>query len=396
MESSFIRKPNGLESFFIDLDAGGSNMTIHFYLELDRKPNVHRLRKAFEQTLRIDKGMDMRFYKNAWYTVTIPHECPVIDVEGYDLEKYVPSHLDYTKSTIDIKVLHATLSNTWYLCFDFFHGVSDGRSCVQFIYDFFDVLNKRRIRDPEFSMNVAEIIPKHSESKKGKIHQAFSIISKCAPSQWHVKTEGRDKTVVLRHESTLRGISAHYAGVVSTLFKNKSAKMIIPVDIRRYSDRKDKSLYGNIFAPMFFDAAKHPKWQDAYDAIWKFAKHQHTLRRLLRKLNLYARIPVRLRQFVIRKAVPFVMSRKNFIFCALVSSLGNIESQRLITQDFSVRDVSATFISFPFAAFSVISLQYEGHTKTTISWHSKRVPKQAVNSLIEGINECMEKQAIKA
>ena len=369
-------------------------MTIHFYLELDCKPNVHRLRKALEQTLRIDKGMDMRFYKNAWYTVTVPHECTVIDVEGYDLERYVPSHLDFTKSTIDLKVLHATLSDTWYLCFDFFHGVSDGRSCIQFIYDFFDVLNKRKVRAPEFSMNVADVIPKQ-KSKKGKIRQAFSIASKCAPTQWKGKSEGRDKTVILRHDSTVRGISAHYAGIVSTLFSKKSAKMIIPVDIRRYSDRKDKSLYGNIFAPMFFDAAKHPKWQDAYDTIWKFAKHQDGLRRLLRKLNIYGRIPVKPRQFVIRKAIPFVMSRKNFIFCALVSSLGNIDNGRLTTQDFSVRDVSATFISFPFAAFSVISLQYEGHTKTTISWHSKRVPKHVVNNLIDGINECMEKQALE-
>ena len=61
MCQSFIRKPAGLESFFIDLDAGGCNMTFHFYLKLDKKPDIDRLRNTFNRILSEHKGMDMKF-----------------------------------------------------------------------------------------------------------------------------------------------------------------------------------------------------------------------------------------------------------------------------------------------------------------------------------------------
>ena len=391
MESGFIRKPSGLEAFFTDLDAGGSNMTIHFYLELTQKPDVEHLREAMRKLLDTHKGANMRFYKNAWYTSSHDCECPVIDVEGRDLSSYTPARLDYRAKTVDVKVLHATVSDAWYLGFDFFHGVMDGRSAVQFMYDFFDVLNGREYLTPEFKYNVYELLKKKKNTESRKVHNAFTVFSNCAPSHWRGKKKGKDKTITVSYEKTVRGISAHYARTISQLFKKRSAKMIIPVDARRYMGEENKSLYGNLFVPLLLDTAKYPTWAETQDEIWHFVKHRAQIRALARQFNVYRQIPTKPRQFVIRKAIPWVMSRKKFVYCALVSSLGVIDSRRLSCDAFEAKDCSASFISFPFAAFTVVSLQYNGRTNTSISWHSGRVPQKTVNELVSAINECMKK-----
>jgi len=390
MDSGFIRKPSGLEAFFTDLDAGGSNMTIHFYLELTQKPDVDRLREAMRKLLGTHTGANMRFYKNAWYAVSHDCECPVIEVEGRDLGAYTPARLDFHTKTVDLKVLHATTSDAWYLCFDFFHGVMDGRSAVQFVYDFFDVLNDREYLEPEFKLNVYELLKKKKKTESRKVHNAFTVFSNCAPSQWRGKKRGKDKTITVSHEKTVRGISAHYARTISQLFKKRSAKMIIPVDVRRYMGEENKNLYGNLFVPLLLEAAKYPTWAETQDEIWHFVKHRAQIRALAKHFNIYGKIPTKPRQFIIRKAIPWVMSRKKFVYCALVSSIGAIDSSKLSCDAFAVKDCSVSFISFPFASFSVVSLQYDGRTNTSISWHSGRVPQKTVNELVKAINECMQ------
>lgn len=390
MDNGFIRKPSGLEAFFTDLDAGGSNMTIHFYLELTQKPDVDRLRESMRKLLGTHTGANMRFYKNAWYAVSHDCECPVIEVEGRDLSAYTPARLDFHTKTVDLKVLHATTSDAWYLCFDFFHGVMDGRSAVQFVYDFFDVLNDREYLEPEFKLNAYDIMKSKRKAEDHKVHNAFTVFSKCAPSQWRGKKRGRDKTITVSHQKTVRGISAHYARTISTLFKKKSTKMIIPVDVRRYMGEEDKNLYGNLFVPLLLETAKFPTWAETQDEIWHFVKHRTQIRALAKQFDIYRRIPIKPRQFVIRKAIPWVMSRKKFVYCALVSSIGAINSEKLSCDAFSVKDCSVAFISFPFAAFSIVSIQYDGRTNTSISWHSGRVPQKTVNELVKAINECMQ------
>ena len=78
MIEGFIRKPTGIEAFFIDLDAGGCNMTFHFYLKLDKKPDPERLKAAMKQILSTHQGINMKFYKDAWYASSYSHECPII------------------------------------------------------------------------------------------------------------------------------------------------------------------------------------------------------------------------------------------------------------------------------------------------------------------------------
>ena len=397
MTEGFIRKPTGIEAFFIDLDAGGCNMTFHFYLKLDKKPDPERLKAAMKQILSTHQGINMKFYKDAWYASSYSHECPIVEINDSDLSSYTPCRLDYHQNTVDLKILHANVSDTWYLCFDFFHGVADGRSGMQFIYAFFDVLNNREVLEPEFKLDPCELI--NTDAKKTEKHchgSTFTVIPQCAPAHWNAIKKGEDKTMILSHDGSLKGISAHHSAIVSGLFGKKSSKMIIPVDIRRHADTQDKAMYGNLFVPMFLETSALSASSEIHNEIIKFVKEKSLLMKIAKKLNIYCIFPTKLRQTVIRGAIPLVMGSKKFIYCALVSALGTVDSTRLTCEDFAVNDYAATFVSFPFTAFTVISVQFDGHTNTTVSWHSGRVPLSTVDTLVCKLDECMNAQAVCA
>ena len=393
VKNTFIRKPSGLEAFFIDLDECGCNMTFHFYLELDKKPDLAVLNKAMQQMLKTHSGVNMKLHRNAWYTTSYNPSCKIIDVVGKDLEYYKPSRLNFHKHTVALNVLHATVSDTWYLCFDFFHGVVDGRSGIQFVYDFFDVLNDRKLPDMEFTLKDRELV--HDTKKaawKKNSRPAFTVLPECAPTDWHAGKKGEAKTAILRHDGTIRCAAARFSDLIGRHFGKKSAKMIIPVDVRRHAGDTDKAMFGNLFIPMFLDVKSCEAWSDMRNEIIDFVKQKPRLMSVAEKLNIYTKFPAKLRQTVIRTAIPLVMASKKFIYCALVSALGNIDSEKLMSDAFNVLDYTVTFVSFPFTAFTVISLQFKGHTNTTVSWHSGRVPEQTAHDLMEDINECMDSQ----
>ena len=80
------------------------------------------------------------------------------------------------------------------------------------------------------------------------------------------------------------------------------------------------------------------------------------------------------------------MRSRRFICCALVSPIGTIDVKQIETSSFQVEDIAVTFVAFPFTAFTVTSVQFNGRTNTTISWHTGRVPKHTVSNLIENID----------
>lgn len=394
MEDMFLRKPSGLEAFFIDLDECGCNMTFHFYLELDQKPDVDLLNIAMERVLQTHEGINLKLCRNAWYTSSYIPPCRQIEVAGKDLSFYKPSRLDFHKHTIALNLLHATQSDTWYLCFDFFHGAVDGRSGIQFVYDYFDVLNHREHPELDFTLSDCELVQDHQKPEWNDRRPAFTVLPECVPHDWCAGRKGEARTAIIRSKGTIRSASARLSDLVGRLFGNKSAKMIIPVDVRRHADDTNKAMYGNLFVPMFLDVKTCKAWSDMRNEIMDFVKQKPRLAAVAEKLSIYCKFPPKLRQAVIRTAMPPVMSSKKFIYCALVSALGVIDSERLKSDHFSVTDCTVTFVSFPFAAFTVISLQFEGHTNTSVSWHSGRVPEEAAHILVDDINEYMCSQAL--
>lgn len=394
MQDVFVRKPSGIEAFFIDLDECGCNMTFHFYLELDQKPDVPMLNDAMRRMLDTHSGINMKLYRNAWYTTSHVPECRVIEVAGKDLEHYKPSRLDFHKHTVALNILHATQSDTWYLCFDFFHGVVDGRSGIQFVYDFFDVLNDRKLPEMDFTVSDCELVHDEHKPEWNDSRPAFTVLPECAPSDWCAGQKGENHTAFLRSKGTLRSAAAHLSELIGRRFGNKSAKMIIPVDVRRHADNTEKAMFGNLFVPMFLDVKACSALSDMRKEIIDFVKQKPRLMTVAEHINIYSKFPAKLRQTVIRAAIPLVMASKKFIYCALVSALGNIDSEKLMSDAFNVLDYTVTFVSFPFTAFTVISLQFKGRTNTTVSWHSGRVPEETANILMEDITERMNNQVV--
>ena len=396
MQDVFVRKPSGIEAFFIDLDACGCNMTFHFYLRLDKQPNTAVLNAAMRKLLETHGGMNMRFYRNAWYTTSYIPECRVYEVEGEDLQSYKPCRLDFRKHTVDLKILHATISDAWYLCFDFFHGVADGLSGVQFVYNFFDPLSDRTLPEVSFTVSDCQLVKDEHKPEWNGERPAFTVFPKCEPSTWITKKNGEARTTVIHTHSSIRHAAARFSDVVGSYFGGKSAKMIIPINVRRFAGSSSKAMFGNLFVPMFLDVKTCDSLKSIHKRIVNFVKRKPRLMAVARQMDIYCHLPTKLRQAVIGFFIPIVMASKKFIYCALVSTLGEIDSERLKTDHFGVDSVAATFESFPFTAFSVITLQFKETASTCVSWHSGRVPDEVANSLVGDLAECLESEAAMA
>ena len=381
---TFVRKPSCLESFFIDLDDCGCNMTFHYYLQLDRKPSIELL----DRTLRImltttHKGINLQYHDDqTWHIADEIPSVYVTEADNDDVYMLEAHHLDCRKQTLSLNVIH-TRSDLWFLCFDFFHGAVDGRSGIQFMYDYFAALNGKDNRSSEFAMMDSDLVP--VEHKFG---------SKKLPIPcWPVHTlkrglptgVGTDQTLLLRTMTCTRSMAAKLANAVATCFNNH-AKMIIPVDLRRFG-ANNKTLFGNLIVPIFVDANTNRRIEDLRTEILSYVKDQSLLSATLNSLFFYNKINPKLRVSVLRRLIPVVMASKKFIICALVSPVGEIKSENLVCPEFSTEDVVLTFISFPFTAFTVASIQFKGQTNTTISWHSGRVTQAVANKLAYSIDK---------
>ena len=80
MDNTFVRKPSGIEAFFIDLDECGCNMTFHFFLCLNKKPSLDLLNNALEKVLRTHSRINMKLDHDLWYLSDYIPECSIIEV----------------------------------------------------------------------------------------------------------------------------------------------------------------------------------------------------------------------------------------------------------------------------------------------------------------------------
>ena len=392
MVEEFVRKPSGIEAFFVDLDAGGCNMTFHFYLELDKEPDVELLNATMRKMLETHKSINMKLYRNLWYSSSYIPECRIIDVDCEDVTAYKACHLDFRRNTVALNVLHVIKKNAWYLRFDFFHGVFDGLSGIQFVYNFFDVLNGKDLPELDFTSHNYYLEEDVEAADGNGERQAFTVLPKCEPAGWNTAKQGSSVTAIISCERPIRCAAARFSEIIGSYFSGKSAKVIVPVNVRKYLRKINtaKEMFGNLFVPMLVDVKLCKSWSHLHSKIIDFVKHKSRLKRVAEKLKIYRRFPAKLRQAVIRWAIPIVMSSKKFIYCALVSSLGKIDHERLTSKSFNIKDYLVTFDSFPFTAFSVITLQFKNKTNTSVSWHSGRVSANIAQSLVNDIARSFE------
>lgn len=377
-----MRKPSSLESFFIDLDECGCNMTFHYYLQLDCKPSVALLQRTLQTMLATThKGINLKYKNYVWYLADYVPTVSVIEAESDDVYSLEPHHLNHYLQTLALSVIH-TPSDLWFLCFDFFHGALDGRSGILFMYDFFAALNGSSTQTNEFALLDYDLVPlEYNNSKK----LSFPCWPTCKLKRGLPSAVGKDQTMVVQTSSCTRSMAAKLSNAVASCFSRR-AKMIIPVDIRRFG-AVGKTMFGNLIVPIFVDANTSRRIDDLRTEILSYVKDKSLLSAALKSLFFYHKINPKLRISVLRRLIPMVMASRKFIFCALVSPVGEIRREALTCPAFSATDVFVTFVSFPFTAFTVTSIQFGGHTNTSVSWHSGRVSQAVANRLAYSIDQ---------
>lgn len=380
MEKTFRRKATAMESFFMDLDDGGCNMTIRFFLQLDRQPALALLDDAMQSMLRSHPSVNLKYQNRVWRISREVAPCRVIEADTEDVYNAATTKLDFRRQTLALNVIH-TKNDSWFLRFEFFHGAMDARSGIQFIYDFFATLNGKQTEAAEFSLRDRDLIPRrYSRCKLAPIPSW----PKCSLKDGKPTGREEEKTVMLRTEAVATSMAARLAGAVGQCFQGR-APMVIPVDVRRFSTEQ-KNLYGNLFVPIIVDAnSDRPIEQLRSEISAKARKKQH-LSAILNSIGFYRAVPERLRKFAVRHMVHGLGMYPQFVCCALVSPLGRLEEERLQAEAFRVVDAAAICDAFPVCAFTVGAVQYGEHTNTTIAWNTGRVPRETVEKLMHTID----------
>lgn len=382
---TFVRKPSSLESFFIDLDDCGCNMTFHYYLQLDQKPSLELLDRTLRSMLTTThQGINLKYLNQSWYLADHIPSVYVSEANSDDVYTLEPHRLDCRKQTLALSVIH-TCSDLWFLCFDFFHGAVDGRSGIQFIYDYFAALNGKNSLSNEFALIDHDLVP--LERKLGSKKLPIPCWPICKLKRGLPSGVGTDQTMLLRTAACTRSMAAKLSNAVASCFHQR-AKMIIPVDLRRFGV-SGKSMFGNLIVPVFVDANSSRRIEDLRKEILSYVKDKSLLSAGLNSLFFYGRINPKIRVAVLNKLIPLVMASKKFICCALISPVGEINSEALTCPTFSATDAFVTFVSFPFTAFTVTSIQFNGQTNTTVSWHSGRVSQAVANRLAYSIDQSL-------
>ena len=379
MNPRFVRRRSCIEALFTDFHDTGLNMTFRYYLRLDRMPQVSILEQMLGDALVAHPDVNLRLHKGAWYRSDFLPPCDTREV-GADVCEDAPDRLDFRKHTLAMHLLH-TPSDDWYLAFDFFHGVVDGRSALHFLYGFFRAEGVAT-EASDGSLTHVSLLPGREAGRRPFRVPWMPLVR---AKDWQPRAKGSYRTVSVTGAACPRGASERLTRRVGACFCGKRATTVIPIDLRPFG-QKDVFLLGNLILPVLTDPFRYEQGQlqsrlreDARD----WALHAGTSA----GIAFYGRLPRWLTRMGLRMTMPIFQRIPRFVCAGVVSPVGTVAHQRLRCPHFAAVDMLAAFTATPLNAFTVVSLQFDGHSSTTVSWHSGRVPDHVARKLADVLAE---------
>lgn len=384
MASDFVRNPTCIECLYMDIDDCGYNMTFGYVLTLNEKPLLSMLNEAFAKTAASLDGVNLKFKRNAWYKSDFLPECTVRELEGEDLTAYKMTKINYRTHTVMLSVLHLADKDKWFLCFEFFHGAVDGRCALEFIYDFFAVINWKTPPKRTFSVVDMDIISQNEDKK-----QKTQIFPLCALESPRAPKSGQENTRIIKTECAPSHLSSKLCNAVAQSFTADKALMMIPVDIRKYAEGDSNALFGNFVLPLFVDASKKKPLAELQSEISRKVNGKYVLSSSIAKFFNYNARPKSFRKSMLESLISLAAEGERFPVCALVSSIGTVNESALSAKGLKVLDMDVFFEPMPFLAFTVISVKFDGHTSTSVGWHSGKVSKAVANEVVKSIENTL-------
>ena len=380
MTEGFVRRPTCIEALYMDIDDCGYNMTFCYLLKLDKEPLPSELDKAFKQTVAARSGINLKYRNYMWFKSDFLPECIVKTLDSNDIADYKITRINYRVHTAMLSVLRLKDKDDCFLCFEFFHGAVDGRCALDFIYDFFAVLNGTTLKESTFSVVDMDIVAQNEDNK-----QKAPFFPLCSLERPQGVSTGKETRLRLKTDATPLFMSSKLSNAIAQCFTVDKALMMIPVDIRKYAEAGDKQLFGNFVLPLFVDASKSKTLSELQDEISKKVNSKSAISTSVAKFINYNAHPKRFRKAMLESLFSLAAEGEKFPICALVSSIGTVKAELLKADCFAVEDVDVFFDPMPFLGFVAVAVKFNGCTNTSLSWHSGKVPREVAEEALTNI-----------
>lgn len=367
----------------------GVNTTYRCLIRIDREPPASVVERAVQSAVGNCKAINLKYRKGKWYFSDYIPKFEFYQCESEDVCSHPISFLDYQKHTLLVSGLNHKATGNRYICVEFFHSACDGLSALNFVYEIFDALNERTTVKYVWDVYDVQITKKHA-TKKG---DAFGLKPICMLKKPITCGEKPPSTTCVSTRYNRGGIAGKLSFALSKLFSNSDASVMIPVNVRNYSDEKDAFLCGNIALPLFLQVGGKGREQ-LTDEIKNKLKKGTVLSKTVTTCFWLDKFPRFINRFLMKQYLHYLKRKDRFVWCGLVSYLGEADLSRLVNPFFEVTDMLFQIGSLPVFGFTTVSLGFAGKLNVSLSCDPDRIDKSTQCRLIENIKTSVGSEVV--
>ncbi len=380
MKNSFARKLTCNEKLYVALAECGINVTYRFLIRIDKELPVTVFSCAFKKALENCRAVNLKYQKGKWYFSEYMPEFKFIDSDADSIFSHPLSFLDHRKHTVCASGIYHKKTGSHYISIEFFHGACDGRGALNFVYDIFSALNGQPLTEYVWHITDLDIVEKHAKQHRER-------------PKLGVGSTLKDSGGVKREQSRLNmlstpyrpgGISGKLSFAISQVFSSTDTTVMIPVDVRKYSEQTNIFLFGNLSLPLFYQCGGKTQAQIS-DEIREKLKSGAALSKYSAKYFALDKIPLPAACFGLKLYLNYIRKNKSFVLGGIVSHLGDVDMLILENPFFKVIDMAVQAEKYPFCAFDIFSIGFGENLNIGITCDPDRIDEKVYRELTENI-----------
>lgn len=382
MQNEFSRKITCNEKLYIALADCGINTTFRILLGVDKKPSAVDLECAFVQAVKNCPAVNLKYQGGRWrFSEDIP-KLEQVETACEDISAHPIPFLDYRKHTVQLRSIYHKPTDRWFISVSFFHGACDGKSAMCFVEDIFLALNNQPLKKYRWDIT-DEIITK----MYGNRHtEKLKLSAKCQFKTTDCQRKPASDVKFLSVDYQSGSISGKLSYAAAQLFMPANATVMIPVDIRKYIDKQDEILFGNLALPIFCDCGQKDKAQLLKEIEMKLRSGAALSLNNARHFAIY-KIPLWLIRLALKQYLRYIKRKKRFVLCGIISYLGNVDGAHLENPLFEVLDIFASLDALPFCGLNIVAISFREKMHISIAGDATRISQKTYNYLAESVEK---------
>ena len=246
------------------------------------------------------------------------------------------------------------------LIFRVLHSVMDAKGIQRVLSSLFALLRGEEFSsDKHFQSDM--LVRRQLAGSKGLSREGYSLqwpgfpLPQNSPTSYHTKLIRLNR----QPEASLAKWAAAYVTELG-----KEARLMIPVDLRRYPEVTDS--VSNLSLPIYLHVKPNQAWQEIQASLLlALSRNEELAQERLERLGLL--VPEYLLRWIILKATKIGAEANKFPMSGILSDNGFIDLADFSTQDFQAKSIISLPVYVPLAPCCMTALHHSSGTNVTIS-----------------------------